>query len=203
MHAQKLLIDEQHRTIQLLESRLEESERKRNSQQSSWARNVEIEREKQRVRHSELLSEIEQLRKENKSKDLIVFDMEDQLSRQKQQLKEQSSQERKRINAEWEEKIKNIMFESSQKDKQNEQIKELVARQHKALQMQNDQFEEAAQKNEELEEVVSRLEEELSQALKLREDSEERLSEVVELMNRMEEELAGHRQGQNAKDQVE
>jgi len=43
--------------------------------------------------------------------------MEDQLSRQKQQLKEQSSQERKRINAEWEEKIKNIMFESSQKDK--------------------------------------------------------------------------------------
>ena len=73
----------------------------------------------------------------------------------------------------------------------------------KARQMQNDQFGEATQKNEELEEVLSRLEEELSQALKLREDSEERLSEVVELMNRMEEELAGHRQGQNAKDQVE
>lgn len=59
MHAQKLLIDDQHRTIQLLESRLEESERKRNNQESTWVRSVEIEREKQRVRTSELLSEIE------------------------------------------------------------------------------------------------------------------------------------------------
>ena len=43
--------------------------------------------------------------------------MEDQLELQKNQLREQSVLERKRITAEWEEKIKSVISESSQKDK--------------------------------------------------------------------------------------
>ena len=43
--------------------------------------------------------------------------MEDQLELQKNQLREQSVLERKRITVEWEEKIKSVISESSQKDK--------------------------------------------------------------------------------------
>jgi hypothetical protein len=39
----------------------------------------------------------------------MIFEMEDELERQKQQLKEQSSIERKKLMADWEEKIKNVM----------------------------------------------------------------------------------------------
>ena len=78
-----------------------------------------------------------------------------------------------------------------------------MTRQHKALQLQNEQFEECSQKNEELDEVVAKLEEELGEALKLREEGEERLAEAVEVMNKMEIELAEYRDGQSAKGKVE
>ena len=54
--SQKELIEEQHKTIQHLENKLEESERKRNQLEVSLARITEVEREKQRTKHSELMS---------------------------------------------------------------------------------------------------------------------------------------------------
>lgn len=73
IHAQKQLIEEQHRTIQMLENRLEESEHKRKGLEAALNRNTELERERQRVKNNELLYEIEELRKENKAKDLAIF----------------------------------------------------------------------------------------------------------------------------------
>ena len=78
-----------------------------------------------------------------------------------------------------------------------------MTRQHKALQMQNEQFEDCERKNEELTETVSRLEEELTDTLRAREEAEERVGEMMDLMNRLEGELADRRNCQSAKDQVE
>ena len=47
----------------------------------------------------------------------MILEMEEQIQHQQKQLKEQYHQERKRINAEWDEKIKILITESAQKDK--------------------------------------------------------------------------------------
>lgn len=60
-------------------------------------RTLDLEREKQRNKNSDLIIEIEELKKENKGKDMMIFEMEDIIEQLKHQQKDQISHERKRI----------------------------------------------------------------------------------------------------------
>ena len=119
MHSQKQLIEEQHRTIQVLEARFEEADRKRTTAENSMARTLEVEREKQKHKHLDLLNELEELKKENKAKDLMAFEMEDVIEHLKKQQKEQISLERKRVVGEWEDKLRNASQEIASKAKES------------------------------------------------------------------------------------
>lgn len=51
-----------------------------------------------------------------------------------------------------------------------------MTRQHKALQLQNEQYEECNRRNEELSDTVASLEEKLEEAVKLRVEAEEQVA---------------------------
>lgn len=98
---QKQLIDEQHRALQLLEDKLAESERRRTQAESALGRAVEIEREKNRNKMGELSSQVQQLRREAKAKDMLLFELQDQIESTRGQMKEQFLQEKRKYAAEW------------------------------------------------------------------------------------------------------
>jgi hypothetical protein len=56
--SQRQLIEEQHRTVQLLEDKLAESEKRRGQAEAGLVRTLENEREKQKQKISDLVSEI-------------------------------------------------------------------------------------------------------------------------------------------------
>jgi hypothetical protein len=82
------------------------------------SRPTELERERLRLKQSELLAEVEELRKDNKSKDILIFEMEDELEHKASQLKEQFLLEKRKIITEWEEKLKAVYAERSSKDQE-------------------------------------------------------------------------------------
>jgi uncharacterized tellurite resistance protein B-like protein len=88
------------------------------------------------------------------------------------QLKEQYQQEKKRLTAEWEERVRAALADRAAREQENDELRELITRQHKALQLQNDQYEECAKKNEELAEACADLEEQLSELTRLKAESD-------------------------------
>lgn len=98
---------------------------------------MEAEREKQRYKTNELLSELEEVKKESKAKDMIIFELEDDIQRLKTQYKDQIQIDRKKIVAECEEKWRAAVADKVTREQEIEELRELVTRQHKALQLQN------------------------------------------------------------------
>jgi hypothetical protein len=86
--------------------------------ETTLSRTTELERERLRLKQSELLAEVEELRKDNKSKDILIFEMEDELEHKASQLKEQFLLEKRKIITEWEEKLKAVYAERSSKDQE-------------------------------------------------------------------------------------
>jgi chromosome segregation ATPase len=119
-NSQRTLIEEQHRTIQLLEEKLAESERRRTQADTGLARSLEAEREKQRHRVGELSAELEELRRECKAKDLQLFEIEDEVEVLRSQLREQYLQEKKKTVAEWEERLRNALADRAVREQEND-----------------------------------------------------------------------------------
>ena len=67
--------------------------------------------------------------------------MEDEIEAVRTQLKEQYLQEKKRSAGEWEERLKSALADRAVREQENDELRELITRQHKALQLQNDQYE--------------------------------------------------------------
>ena len=84
-----------------------------------------------------MISEIDELRKECKSKDMHIFEMEDEIETYKTQMREQFQHEKKKLVLEWDEKLRSAVVERSAREQENEELRELITRQHKALQLQN------------------------------------------------------------------
>lgn len=84
-----------------------------------------------------MISEIDELRKECKSKDMQIFEMEDEIEAYKTQMREQFQHEKKKLVLEWDEKLRAAVAERTTREQENEELRELITRQHKALQLQN------------------------------------------------------------------
>lgn len=84
-----------------------------------------------------MISEIDELRKECKSKDMQIFEMEDEIEAYKTQMREQFQHEKKKLVLEWDEKLRAVVAERTTREQENEELRELITRQHKALQLQN------------------------------------------------------------------
>lgn len=93
---------------------------------------------------------MEELRRESRHKEVIVLELEEESERKIATLKEQSAVDRRRLVAEWEEKVRIVAGEREGMARENDELRELVTRQHKALQLQNEQYEEVVTRNEEL-----------------------------------------------------
>lgn len=78
-----------------------------------------------------------------------------------------------------------------------------MTRQHKALQLQSEQYDEVVEKNESLAGEFEQLQESSSGWEKEREELEERINELVEINNRLSYELAEKRNNLEAKDQLD
>ena len=86
---QRHLIEEQHSTIELLQERLAEAEKRNRVQEESRLRGMEAERERLRQKENMLLEEIEQLRRDSKEKDVMLLELEEQAERSLIASKEQ------------------------------------------------------------------------------------------------------------------
>jgi hypothetical protein len=128
--------------------------------------------------------------------------MEDEVEAIKTQLREQYIQEKKKSSLEWEERVRGVLADRAVREQENDELRELITRQHKALQLQNDQYEECAKKNEEMAEALAELEEQLAEMARLKADSEERAADLTEIAARMEAELEERRSGASAKGQI-
>lgn len=71
------------------------------------------------------------------------------------------------------------MADRTAREQENEELRELITRQHKALQLQNDQYEECARKNEELSDAFAELEEQLAEMGRLKAEAEERAADLT------------------------
>jgi chromosome segregation ATPase len=119
-NSQRTLIEEQHRTIQLLEEKLAEADRRRSHAENGLARSLEGEREKHRLRVAEAAAEVEELRRECKNKDLLLFEMEDEVEAVRAQLREQYLQEKKKAGAEWEERLRGALADRAGREQEND-----------------------------------------------------------------------------------
>lgn len=63
--------------------------------------------------------------------------MEDEIETYKTQMREQFQHEKKKLVLEWDEKLRSAVVERSAREQENEELRELITRQHKALQLQN------------------------------------------------------------------
>lgn len=66
-----------------------------------------------------------------------IFEMEDEIETYKTQMREQFQHEKKKLVLEWDEKLRSAVVERSAREQENEELRELITRQHKALQLQN------------------------------------------------------------------
>lgn len=66
-----------------------------------------------------------------------IFEMEDEIEAFKTQMREQFQHEKKKLVMEWDEKVRNAVAERTAREQENEELRELITRQHKALQLQN------------------------------------------------------------------
>lgn len=171
--------------------------------ENNITRTLQIEREKHRQRVADLTNELQDLRRESKAKDLQLFEMEDEVQAMKTQLREQYLQEKKKSTVEWEERLRSALNDRSIRQQQNDQLRELITRQHKALQLQNDQYEECAKKNEEMAEALAELQEQLAEMGRMKIEAQERASDLTEIAARMEAELEERRNGASAKEQIQ